>query len=183
MKERPILFKGEMVRAILDGRKTQTRRIMKPQPIEYDGMLMWKGLAWAAVTDPDQPESPYGIPGDRLWVRETFAYTDSTINDQPGYVYRATDPDWSEMEGFKWKPSIFMPRKASRITLEIVNVRVERLQNITEEDANAEGIPSRMSVQTLTPAVADYAALWESINGYGSWTMNPWVWVIEFKKL
>jgi hypothetical protein len=127
------------------------------------------------------PHCKYGQPGDRLWVKETF-WTGGT-KEETAYRADAEMPSSATKMGCKWKPSIFMPRKASRITLEIVNVRVERLQNITEEDANAEGIPSRMSVQTLTPAVADYAALWESINGYGSWTMNPWVWVIEFKKL
>ena len=171
MKERPILFSGEMVRAILDGRKAQTRRTVK-------GSIV--------VGDPYCPPCPYGAQGCRLWVRETFAYTDQHINYEPGWVYRATDPDWSEMEGFKWKPSIFMPRAASRITLEVERISVERLQDITEEDARAEGVTVSKSIASdrVWPQYKDaYKVLWESINGEGSWAKNPWVWVVEFKKL
>lgn len=187
MKERPILFSGPMVRAILDGRKTQTRRIVKPQPTKLAGPN-FDGL-WSDAIDPVVRyfACPYGQPGDRLWVRETFAYTDSSINDQPGWVYRATDPDWSSMEGFRWKPPIFCTRSASRITLEITGVRVERLNDISEADAIAEGVTITDSivrddsVHASRAWVESYRQLWEQINGAGSWEVNPWVWVIEFK--
>lgn len=176
IREKPILFSGGMVRAILAGRKTQTRRIVK----------------CAIAIGGTDTNCPYGNTGDRLWVKETFCYTDESINVEPGYVFRATDPDWSEMEGFKWKPSIFMPRKASRITLEIVSVRVERLQAISEADAMAEGVEqmshgfrdysARLDCQ-LGDAKMSYFTLWESINGAGSWDQNPLVWVLEFKRI
>ncbi len=178
-RERPILFSGPMVRAILDGRKSQTRRVVKPQPACSEG--------FASLNLHD---CPYQI--GRAWVRETFAYTDEALNIQPGYVYRATDPDWSEMEGFKWKPAIYMPRQASRITLELTSIRVERLQDISEEDAIAEGLfpnPKYPHAKLYTwdgvqgnsnnPCYA-YQLLWESINGANSWAENPWVWVVTF---
>jgi hypothetical protein len=198
MKERPILFKAEMVRAILDGRKTQTRRLVKHVAMLGDS----KG--WCAAAQAQEPGwvhivgdyrrfCPHGQPGDRLWVKETFRL--STTNDCACYepcnckvgtpIYRA-DFNCSDDEG-PWKPSIFMPRWASRITLEIVNVRVERLNAITEEDAQAEGCEPEDGCYTsdfaLHGYVPAYRTLWESINGIGSWAINPFVWVIEFKKL
>lgn len=160
-----------MVRAILDGRKTQTRRAIKG--------LIQEGAVFSPRTMIEEPGKwlyndrvfpcPYGKPGDQLWVRETFA----TSEDNPciadaGCVYRATDPDWKVMEGFRWKPSIFMPRWASRITLEITDVRVERLNDITLDDAMAEGITFAKCKQTNQGAVSCFRDLWESINGPGS---------------
>lgn len=162
MKERPILFSGPMVRAILDGRKTQTRRVVKPR----QGMLDdWTGLP-----------CPYGKPGDRLWVRETCYF------EQPhGEVIYRADPGSEkaldpEFTGLRWRPSIHMPRWASRITLEIVNVRVERLQDIRVDDARAEGVTAKWPVH-------GFRNLWQSINGFGSWDANPWVWVVEFRNM
>jgi hypothetical protein len=190
LKERPILFSGPMVRAILEGRKTQTRRIFKlPKGTAWYEELQGEaegwftdGVGWWHV---EECRSPYGKPGDRLWVRETFATAhDNPCIDDAGTVYRATDPDWGLMEGFRWKPSIFMPRALSRITLEITGVRVERLQDISLKDAISEGVewnnsPTR---QGNTNPKSAFKCLWESINGEGAWHSNPWVWVIEFKR-
>ena len=152
MKERPILFSAPMVRAILDGRKTMTRRILTERHGEY---------------------CPYGHPGDFLWVRETF-YNSRMDNSMPTH-YRADNQD----EDFQliWNPSIFMPRWASRILLEITAVRVERLQKISEDDARAEGV----SPETVGP----FSELWDSINRKPgrTWADNPFVWVIEFKRI
>ena len=173
MKTRPILFSGPMVLAILDNRKTQTRRIVKPQPREYEGgtsFVCHGDAAWSVIgLDGDhQPiRFPYGNTGDRLWVRETF----NLCGFKP--FYRADGPmhkDW------KWKSPIFMPRAASRITLEIISVRVEKLGSITPADAVAEGM-------AIDDAVHDYAVLWDKINGAGSWEANPFIWRIEFKKV
>ena len=173
VKERPILFSGEMVRAILDGRKTQTRRVVKPQPPPLGGFV----------------KNPYGQPGDRLWVRETWALDDK-------YYYRA-DGAVGDRCG-KWKPSIHMPRAASRITLEITGVRVERLQEITISDIYAEGaitdewlewrddvsgvgMPAGSRIENERDV---WEKLWDSINGKTyPWKSNPWVWVIEFKRI
>ena len=209
-KERPILFSGPMVRAILNGTKTQTRRVVNPQPSmvtgaggadctnrytwpdKKSGTQLCEYPSWA---NPQMlSQCHHGKPGDRLWVRETFQYTGPELNIDPGYVYRATDPDWSEMEGFTWKPSIFMPRAVSRILLEITSVRVERVQDITEEDAKAEGIKHGMDAvyasalledKPLCPARREFMLLWDTLNakrGFG-WDENPWVWVITFKKI
>lgn len=226
MKERPILFSAPMVRAILDGTKTQTRRIMKPQPtVSEDGWFSWNGHApnspygAYATNHIDKeslrlfvgPSSPFGKPGDRLWVRETWGLEVRAHGGGTGefYTYRATNPDAVYCKcadgssiPIKWKPSIHMPRKASRILLEIVGVRVERLNDISEEDAKAEGLkyhslyrewggvePHPASSISLpqwrwyeTPKKA-FSNLWESINDKGSWDANPWVWVIEFKRI
>lgn len=170
-----------MVRAILEGRKTQTRRIIKNQPVDAGGGSIdhYGPDAMAAIAR----QCKYGQPGDRLWVRETWAYakrsTDSTI------FYRATDKDikqraldYSEREN-RWRPSIHMPKAISRITLEIINVRVERLQDIREADAVAEGIEPSEGCHIAEEA---FMELWQSINGLDSWDANPWVWVIVFKK-
>lgn len=178
MKEHPILFSGPMVEAILEGRKTQTRRIIKPQlrVEEYPNMpgvlfTPYGGKDWWVNSQPSHPahisKACDKQPGDRLWVRETWAmYSPLDV------VYRAGSK--TSCTG-RWKPSIHMPRWASRITLEVASVRVERLQDITEADAKAEGFES----------VSDFKTLWEKLNkksGFG-WDANPWVWVIQFKEV
>ncbi len=204
-KERPILFSGPMVKAILEGRKTQTRRVMNNRHFN----VFWvdetaKGVApyWryedSHGSGPFKPEDyqlygfprcPYGQAGDRLWVRETWAPhpTVRKAERDSKIFYRADcRPRTSDESHCDWRPSIHMPRWASRITLEIVSVRVERLQGISEDDAKAEGVLS-LPDATLKPvdgsARLQFAALWDSINagrGFG-WNVNPWVWVIEFK--
>lgn len=186
MKERPILFSGPMVRAILEGRKTQTRRIVRGAALRW---LEDDGFTPEFVSDPDNRLCPHGKPGDRLWVRETWAIMSKSrqsawkgeaipkhLMEGVELVYRA-DEDYGP--GI-YRPSIHMPRWASRIDLEITDIRVERLQDITEEDAMAEGAYK-------SPAAGNYrmgfGEIWESINGSGSWTKNPWVWVIEFKRV
>ncbi|WP_444905342.1 hypothetical protein ACJJIU_22225 (plasmid) [Microbulbifer sp. CnH-101-E] len=225
MKERPILFNAEMVRAILDGRKTQTRRLIKPQPFngandeeiikQIGGLPAGRSLyqeinsAWQSrFVDID---CPYGEPGDRLWVRETFGFEVRSLGGTPHeqIVYRASKPDavrCYDCDGMeqpiKWKPSIHMPRWASRITLEITTVRVERIQDISEEDAKAEGLrwhslyrewggvelhpdsrPNLLQWRWYDNPIEAFKNLWESINGAGSWDQNPWVWVIEFRRV
>lgn len=216
-KERPILFRGEMVRALLDGRKTQTRRVVKPQPtcerLRW-GCVGGQGFGFISNTDagPDGDSKvfkcPYGQVGDQLWVREAFVLEETNqlspgcifrLLDEPGefgdYLvphYRATepdcglaDPDGDDGESMKWKPSIHMPRWASRLSLEITDVRVERLQEISESDAKAEGVditgighsPPQRKHQRA------YAILWNKINGPGSWEANPWVWALTFKRI
>jgi len=204
MKEHPILFSTPMVRAILDGRKSQTRRMIKSQPQKNDnpdrlGVFWWKGShGW----DERQliPLCPYGQPGDILWVRETFLI--EHVGDKICYDYKANYSNILADE-VCWRPSIFMPKAACRIRLEITNIRVERLQDISEEDAIAEGIEPQgegwksyeiihrgrhkgeMNPHSIIPnksPITSYRELWESINGLGSWEKNPWVWVIEFKK-
>ncbi|HHI5242175.1 TPA: hypothetical protein ACP331_000725 [Pseudomonas aeruginosa] len=245
MKERPILFTGPMVRAILEGRKTVTRRVMKPQPTPckdgghhwpckvHQSMLhverelqngegCWCGLAEAAC--------PHGQPGDRLWVRETWGVISNTWNesgnmvdwtpDRPatpirdlpfgsGYysghaIYAADGPmEWAgDDDGggeprSAWKPSIHMPRAISRILLEITAVRVERLHDLSEDQAEAEGtqgcVPYCQSPYDSDGAPAcdcmiltykeSFQALWSSINGAASWAANPWVWAVEFKRV
>ncbi len=187
MKERPILFSAPMVRALLSGTKTQTRRVMKLVQVRPDGMSDAQLAAALRLC-------PYGVPGDRLWVREAHGYVseDKFGPVWDSIIYRADDnAGWSG----KWRPSIHMPRAASRITLEVTGVRVERLQEISEADAIAEGIepgavPGWWSLygrdanddMDRSPRVA-YRSLWESINGPGSWDSNPFVWVVEFKRL
>lgn len=210
MKERPILFSALMVRALLDGSKKQTRRVVKPQPYRDDYM------ADRDVRRQFATLSPYGQPGDRLWVRETWvedpdddgtwAYTQymgckgSPLSDIPTRfqkpehcIFRA---DWTGHD-LVWRPSIHMPRWASRILLEIVSVRLERLNECSEADARAEGIrPHEVRQIDLFGASAEERAnmrrsaalrpfeeLWEQINGAGSWAANPWVWVVEFKRV
>jgi hypothetical protein len=216
-KERPILFSGPMVRAILDGRKTQTRRVIKPQPPQWIDELHGGQLSGRAPYELENEDNqivgwgfqdergtywrvPYGNPGDRLWVREAWAVVPHVTDNGPkhrakgdgtGVTWRA---DWNaNPSGFKWKPSIHMPRWASRITLEITAVRVERLNDISEADAIAEGAErpvlsatelNGMPVHPMTGSYADgFQDLWGSINGPESWAANPWVWVIEFQKV
>lgn len=194
MKERPILFSGAMVRAILSGRKTQTRRVVKPSfdvaRVTY-GCIGGQGFGF--IFGNKVVRCPYGEPGDRLWVKETHCLVRGYSLVK--WIYRADGLGLPS--GEKWKPSIFMRREASRISLEIVSVRVERLQDIKEADAVAEGIhrfevnecvyfhsrPTAPTEEHFNSAVMAYRDLWESINGTGSWAANPWVWVVEFKKL
>ncbi len=193
MKERPILFSAPMVRAILEGRKTMTRRAVRI-PNWQDNETERTKLLIDGIKK-GFPKCPYGKPGDRLWVRETFTESSS------GVIYRA-DPMFDHCKkgdiSWKWKPSIFMPRKFSRITLEITNVRVERLQDITEDDADDEGVeicgydqlfgcPYYKNYQGGKPFYCggkdSFKSLWESINGPASWSTNPFVWVVEFKRV
>lgn len=195
MNEHPILFSGEMVRAILEGKKTQTRRIIKSQPMEYvvsaylrpDGKYIWRCSTGEGVSLPFK--CPFGQVGDKLWCRETwFEWTKGNPEKQP-YLYRATTSDY-DFEMVKqcghtilWRPSIFMPRCASRITLEITNIQVEELKNITSLGVVAEGIEG--NTLDWTELRGRFITLWDSINakrGYG-WDKNPWVWVISFKRV
>ena len=195
-KERPILFSGPMVRAILEGRKTQTRRIVKPQPDENGLSFMPNApLDWRDDVhgdwNPWKGETPDGDtwrgrvqcwPGDRLWVRETWMRSPNAHLGMPPIEYKATSSNQfiEEWPGY-WKPSIHMPRWASRINLAVVSVRVERLQDCSITDALAEGIVT--DDEWPVDPRDSYRSLWESINGPGSWDANPWVWVIEFKRI
>lgn len=202
MRERPILFSSPMVRALLAGTKTQTRRVMKLQPDatwarDEDTGLHYalkmpasaNGLPWWNIGGiGGGKECPYGQPGDRLWVRETWNYDppDEVFGKNPDRVIFRADyqhPDTLNADEYPtWKPSIFMPRWASRILLEITGVRVKRLQDISIGDCCAEGAPIADNEPHQTHAVHTwYQKLWESINGHGSWAANPWVWVVEFK--
>lgn len=233
-RERPILFSGPMVRALLDGRKTQTRRAIKPQPAA-EGYYSINGAGTHALhlsgAGADMlfirptPRSrdhrlpcPYGAPGDRLWVKETWglsAYFDDTDWLRGSVKGRSQDDiieSWrlhfaADYEGSAsseypyWRPSIHMPRWASRLTLEVTQVRVERLQDISEEDAIAEGVEqadtgplrwvryrnymSEREAQGIATSFASpresFFSLWESIHGTESWAANPWVWVVSFR--
>ena len=181
MKERPILFSAPMVRAILDGSKTQTRRLVKPQPSILAGeLLCWKD---DALTDDQMADlCPNGQPGDRLWVRETFAEGIHQMADANHWAYAADRFGTQQRLSDRWKPSIHMPRAASRITLEINSVRVERLQDISEADAMAEGVNAGKYLGLERANARAFSELWESINGPDSWAANPWVWVIEFRR-
>jgi hypothetical protein len=202
MTERPILFNSTMVSATLTDTKTQTRRAMRDQPCElldYNRghlSIRVRGGVYQAFNPQIPPvRCPYGQPGDRLWVRETWMDLEGTgveHRDYNGkrarYAYRAETPPGSYGDkcrrdfGLKWRPSIFMPRTASRITLEVTEVRVERLQDISRGDAMAEGCPFPNMAVGPDPR-GWYANLWESINGAGEWGANPWVWVVSFKRI
>jgi len=210
-KERPILFSGPMVRAIIEGKKTQTRRVVKLPP-NVDATILDKwhkgkysghgvvhgfvplnrhgGIATHAFHD-HCVFCPYGVPGDRLYVRENLRWEQGAsdvihgveMQDPATLLYEADDApvqggEIDEFDAFSRRcrrdvvPSIHMPRWASRLTLEITGVRVERLQSISEQDARAEGVLGRV----------EFVELWKSINGDKSWAENPWVWVVEFKK-
>ncbi|QIC87544.1 hypothetical protein F0336_14275 [Serratia liquefaciens] len=233
MKERPLIFNGEMVRAILDGRKTQTRRVMKVQPecpdlgIRYIlestnsndiGKYFWSQSDACGINKPRSKPfpCPFGQVGDRLWVREAYqgplfnfdqmeTYLEDTSKfERPEFCeYRADGgrtPEYYDADDnlrHGWKPSIHMPRWASRILLEITAVRVERLNDISEADAINEGIDadSLAESQDNYDCIADhnmtgrptakghFSDLWQSIYGEESWAANPWVWVIEFKRV
>lgn len=180
-KERPILFSGEMVKAILAGRKTQTRRVIKPQPTIRDGFIYGMQSGGSVEYFQRAPwhfASPHYKVGQRLWVKETFQIV-PTGHSGTMPIYRA-DGEIDRIVPGKWKPSIFMPRIRSRITLEITDVRVERLNAISEEDAKAEGC---CGVTSTCFGVPNYRYVWESINGPGSWAKNPWVWCITFRHI
>lgn len=192
MRERPILFSAPMVRALLDGTKTQTRRVCKTAPIADARFVgghyfpgKHKGAADISVEAPYVGlAGPYGQPGDRLWVREAWARTTVFPGTSWMVVYREGDNRTDY--GGPWKPGIHMFRRDSRITLEVTGVRVQRLQDISEEDALAEGITyQQIPNNGLDPARARtwYRGLWDQINGAGAWSANPWVWVVEFKRL
>ena len=197
MKETGLIFKAPMVRAILEGRKTQTRRVAKPVKHPDLGNLYTPG-ALAMGREPQHVidrACPLGQPGDRIYVRETFVQGykedpetgavrdyDEEGNDIPMTTwYRATDGGitWCDDDGWEtnvpWKPAIHMPKALARIWLEITGVRVERLQDISHADAVAEGM-------AFDDAIYDYSKLWEKINGPGAWDANPWVWVIDFRR-
>lgn len=212
MRERPILFSGPMVRAILDGRKTQTRRAVKLRNVNgaiHSAQWRFSHLGWDFHHDRAQgiytntiTGCPYGVPGDRLWVRETWASVTERddLPARPMYeadpvlgackvLYRASDDDGLTEQGFRWRPSIHMPRWASRLTLTITDVRVERVQEISDSDVAAEGFPlsgaDRASLKCSPPPIAprnQFVSLWHTLNakrGYG-WTVNPWVWALTF---
>ncbi len=186
MRERPILFSGPMVRAILDGRKTQTRRVVKgvsnANCIPVRGATVRRGTI-THVLDAAR-YCPYGKPGDRLWVRETWAYAPAAVYakvDRDGpFVYAADGDGYGRTLSGQWTPSIHMPRWASRLTLEVTSVRVERLQGISYDDMRAEG----MAVAHPLDPTEVFRETWDSLNatrGFG-WDANPWVWVIEFRR-
>lgn len=204
MTERGILFSAPMVRALLAGTKTQTRRAVKMPP-SWDCIVYadWGNGWWPYRSDDGESPNydnneiplncPYGRPGDRLWVRETWAQP-TTLDPGPTF-YRADYPacaagftNLPPIDDITWKPSIHMFRRDSRILLEIISVRVERLQDISEADAAAEGWTRRPEVSADPQVHADaardwYMDLWEEINGAGSWDANPWVWVVEFRRV
>ncbi|MFV5212728.1 hypothetical protein ACLIIZ_03235 [Azonexus caeni] len=205
MKERPILFSALMVRAILGGRKTQTRRVVKPIPqmVTNKSIVTWDGDAAYLMRLFDQVgrSCPYGHPGDRLWVREAthrrpmlnLLTGEPLAPEYDGGAYTADGEDVQDSAGFdfvwwysrKSCPSIHMPRWASRILLEITAVRVERLHDISEADAMKEGAEPVLVPPDggSCPHAEGFRELWESINGAGSWGADPWVWVVEFKRL
>lgn len=221
MKERPIPFSAPMVRAVLAGTKTQTRRVCKPAqfyslshvvevPDPQERGQVYNGSHFGDEEGDIQFASPYGGRGDRLWVREAWRTADtldplspSAIADKcldAGYRKPWAPLQWEadgsknkDWRGFgpgngivvgpgKLRPGMFMPRWASRITLDVIGVRVERLQDISPEDCLAEGI-SGYATAGRGPLQTCYADLWESINGPESWSANPWVWVVKFKRL
>ena len=206
LRERPILMSGPMIRAILEGRKTQTRRVVKLpdapmrlgtwEPSEifgYPASVLWHTRTGKIVA------CPFGVPGDRLWVRETWCFAHPEYHDQAEGVrrgdrpvrdempwwchYAATDDDVDEP---KWSPSIHMPRWASRLTLRVTSVRVERVQDISEADARAEGVtpfPHDPEGDCWTDGKhrTAFEHLWGAINGWESWRDNPWVWAVGFE--
>ncbi len=193
MKERGMIFNGEMVRAILDGRKTQTRRPVKfPVHDKNLGCELAGNELAGELSAGNYLNSAFGKPGDRIWVRETFCPVDDTQYGGEKWVdYRATPKfeashpaGWdcapNDAEALKWRPSIHMPRWASRILLEITNVRVERLRSMSQDDARAEGV---IAASGPMEAGLAFRELWDSIYGEESWKANPWVWVIEFKRV
>ena len=218
MKERPIIFSAPMVRAILSGTKTQTRRLWKlPRGCDWyaemggerEGWFVDHGAPWWLHAT--ECRCPYGVPGDRLWVREAFSGPHSVDGLPPSEwnpcawncpIWYWADGNPIQGDWTRPRPSIHMPRWASRILLEVTGVRVERIQDISEADAQAEGIVSRRigtgDARTgcrdafglacddsvwASSTIQAYGALWESINGPDSWSANPWVWVVEFKRM
>lgn len=222
MKERPILFSTPMLQAILAGTKTQTRRVVKPQP---NGVWSIPPITvvdgrWGSNGCVSDLRCPYGKPGDRLWVREAWMLPTEPAEDMITVDYRAcleaetqgcdrvflddvTDAMFQDAQRIwdsdvkharsGWRSGIHMPRWASRLLLEITDVRVERLQSISEADAKAEGAPAEFEVDLATfvhgkslPASTHYLGfkhLWRDINGKDSWQANPWAWVVTFKPI
>lgn len=194
-KEHPILFSGPLIRAILSGKKTQTRRLLRwdgvqrAEPCPVGPAVNWSLTSYGGSLR--VVRCPYGQPGDRLWVRETW----TRIGNDPGADhYRASaspaDLEWITGQGVRWTPSIHMPRRASRISLEVIEVRVQRIQDITEEDARAEGIHEhplgRAALDANGTHKGAFLAVWEAINGArpgGSIGENPWVWAVSFKRV
>lgn len=202
MKEKPILMTGEMVRAVLDGRKTMTRRIIDFRKIAKQtgctkGKLAWSTTfnSWAVfggngVADLHLVDAPYQV-GMKLWVRETWGKGTPCNCSTCATVPIRYKADWNGEPVDKWKPSIHMPKRFSRLTLEITNVRVERLQDISEEDAKAEGVellkPGFYRAYDCkegfaTTAKRSFETLWTSIYGPDSWSANPLIWVLEFRQ-
>lgn len=195
MSEKPILFNTDMVKAILDGKKMQTRRLVKPQPVYNDGIWELDGAGWSDSHIPIYPVPGHSLwelqpvkPGDILWVRETWQYIPES--DVDGfYVYAADRNDPAE---WKWRPSIHMPREAARLFLQVLNVHLERLQDITVGGLQSEGVLhagylSQYAVMT-SGCFEQWETLWNStikpadLSRYG-WLANPWVWVIEFDRM
>lgn len=199
MAERPILFSAPMVRALLAGTKTQTRRVVKPQfaskaDIGHHGL----GQPFIRRHEGKNTDCPYGQPGDRLWVKEktvkvepngwvgpVFAESNAGRRALEWGYGESDDPDHIPPHAIKFRPSLFMTRAMSRLTLEITGVRVERLQDISVADAMAEGVvecaPHLRGLEPCMEWSYAYEDLWTDINGAGSWDSNPWVWVVEFK--
>jgi hypothetical protein len=188
MKTRPILFSGPMVQAILADRKSQTRRVIKPQPqLSQDGKIdwvvngQWRG-AWAPGVGGNMT-CPYGAVGDHLYVKETFAIAEPGVmarNDSGGPIYAADYPLHTKTGFGPWKSGRFMPRAVSRITLELTAVRCERLQSISEIDCEAELGARPYSLGN--DAYSQFHSLWDSINGKTHpWTDNPWCWCLSFR--
>ena len=211
MKEIPILMSGLMVRAILEDRKFNTRRIIKPssrKAASFDFEWIADGIIKPYNVDKDGNflsyiKCPFGRRGDVLWVKETWSIAPPICPEQDWltYLYRASE-DYYNYDYIKWKPSIFMPREACRIKLMVEAVRVERLQDISDEDAVAEGVEASnkfegkqgylrqykdysCTVEEMfhLDAYDSYQTLWESIYGKGLWEKNPWVWVITFNRI
>lgn len=205
--ERPILFKGRLVRAILAGAKTQTRRAVNLAVFGPAGIDGWdwghrtRSGDWRVYTTEQLLASkcPYGAPGDRLWVRETHAQFAvgnrtgdaplcvayrATCDDDGGFDYVHNGDEVMRLKVTKWTPAIHMPRWASRIDLAVAAIRVERLQSITEEDARAEGCSPVESQDGIERSATEvFADNWREINGAASWDANPWVWVVSFRRV
>lgn len=191
MTERPVIFNGEMVRAILAGRKTQTRRAITAKMLHFFDVAARVGECHELTSgEPADERSqtyyqqfcPFGQPGDRLWVRETLGDCGVRL------VYRADTDDGAACRVKRWTPSIHMPRSAARILLEITDVRVERLNDISEQDALSEGVddgtsPAAIAAGWFEKPRRAFRRLWERIYGQESWDSNPWVWVVEFKQV
>lgn len=206
MADRPIRFSGPEVRALMEGRKTQTRPVLKPQPdlrgrVDFGTILPGQRcVAYGTAVEVGTLRLPYA-PGDRLWVKEAHRFIAGTgsHNWDGAYQYRAdgavkygrwmTADEWGEVDpSNRWRPSIHMPRWASRLTLHVTEVRVQRLQDIYTDDALAEGIernwrPGASSLELMAQGVAKsaFAALWNSLHGPDAWDQNPWVAAISFK--
>lgn len=204
MKHRAITFTPQMVDAIRRGQKTVTRRPIKPQPedVTYGRLTpfmqddtWWLKYGHSLV----EMRCKYGDPGDLLYVKETWAHTSqlnlSPDDDNYGYVYKSDGQPWSDIEGWRWKSPMFMPKAAARMWLEVVNVLPQRLQDITEEDAIQEGIECEnpeagtygsfknyKDGQYGMSPIGSFKTLWDSIYGEGAWESNPWVWRVEFKE-